>query len=222
MEAKKETIADIVANLRGLCADGDTVVEGRTITRCNFVARDAVEAFAGLIEKAWKDERRLLVIDAENAKEARNKLGVRLNLEFAERCRECKAKVGNAGKLRETVEGLLEWNKKYSVAYAVPVAPVPERAEDVQAARDRAMDAARAALEAPARNCDVGTPKEQAVRKGEYCLRHAPFPDSTCDDCPLRNYNIAQPERPEGYSCDLAWGQLPYAPVMQGDGEGGE
>lgn len=69
---------------------------------------------------------------------------------------------------------------------------------------------------APARNCDVGTAKEQAVRKAEYCLRYAPFEDSNCDACPLHNYNRAQPERMEGYSCDLAWGQLPYEAAQEG------
>lgn len=75
---------------------------------------------------------------------------------------------------------------------------------------------AKAALAAPPRNCDVGTAKEQAVRKGEFCSRYAPFADSNCDACPLRNYNRPQPERMVGYSCDLAWAQMPYDAAQEG------
>lgn len=76
----------------------------------------------------------------------------------------------------------------------------------------------RAALAAPPRNCDVGTAKEQAVRKAKYCHRYSPLPTDNCDNCPLRGYNLASPERAIGYSCDLAWGQLPYTPA-EGDKE---
>lgn len=69
---------------------------------------------------------------------------------------------------------------------------------------------ARGALSAPARNCDVGTAKEQAIRKDDYCLRYSPLPTDDCDACPLRGYNRPNPEHMIGYSCDLAWAQLPY------------
>lgn len=65
-------------------------------------------------------------------------------------------------------------------------------------------------LSTPPRNCDVGTAKEQALRKEAYCLRYSSLPTDNCDNCPLLGYNRASSEHMVGYSCDLAWAQLPY------------
>lgn len=51
-----------------------------------------------------------------------------------------------------------------------------------------------AALSAPPRNCDVGTPEEQAKRWEVYCNeRH-------CEECPWFHAE----------SCEFAWAQMPY------------
>ncbi|MBO6031967.1 MAG: hypothetical protein J6Q22_11040 [Prevotella sp.] len=67
------------------------------------------------------------------------------------------------------------------------------------------MDNAKAALSAPPRQCDVGTEEEQAERQKAYCRKHF-TPDKlggNCRKCPLRNRR--------GWSCQLAWAQMPYA-----------
>lgn len=60
------------------------------------------------------------------------------------------------------------------------------------------------ALSAPARNCDVGTAEEQGERQKEYCREYF-TPDKlggNCRKCPLKNRR--------GWSCQLAWAQMPY------------
>lgn len=73
------------------------------------------------------------------------------------------------------------------------------------------LDACRDALAAPARQCDVGTPEEQAERHKAYCRKHF-TPDQlggNCRKCPLKDRR--------GWSCQLAWAQTPYA--EEGAGE---
>ena len=61
------------------------------------------------------------------------------------------------------------------------------------------FDVAKAALAAPARNCDVGTAEEQVERHREWCSRATNY-SHCCSDC--RN-------------CFARWAQMPYE-------EGGE
>ena len=56
----------------------------------------------------------------------------------------------------------------------------------------------------PIRNCDVGTAEEQGERQKAYCRKHF-TPDKlggNCRKCPLKNRR--------GWSCQLAWAQMPY------------
>ena len=56
----------------------------------------------------------------------------------------------------------------------------------------------------PPRNCDVGTEKEQSERYKAYCRKHF-TPDQlggNCRACPLKDIR--------GWSCQLAWAQMPY------------
>lgn len=62
---------------------------------------------------------------------------------------------------------------------------------------------ARAALAAPPRNCDVGTPKEQSARFDAHCRKHM-----GCLTCPLREKDGGVPKH-----CELAWSQMPYEEV---------
>ena len=57
-----------------------------------------------------------------------------------------------------------------------------------------------AALSAPPRNCDVGTPKEQSARFDAHCRKH-----TGCLTCPLREKDGGVPKH-----CELAWSQMPY------------
>ena len=70
----------------------------------------------------------------------------------------------------------------------------------------QACQKARAVLiSMPQRNCDMGTAEEQAERYNAFCRKHF-TPDKlggNCRECPLRNRR--------GWSCQLAWAQMPYA-----------
>ena len=57
--------------------------------------------------------------------------------------------------------------------------------------------ACRAALAAPLRNCDVGTPDEQSERFGRFCGHYRV---RRCKDCPL----LAK------VPCEFEWAQMPY------------
>lgn len=62
------------------------------------------------------------------------------------------------------------------------------------------------ALSEPPRNCDVGTPEEQARRFDAFCcVRHFPS-EKCCSDCPCHGAD----------RCEFKWGQLPYE---EGDGK---
>lgn len=68
------------------------------------------------------------------------------------------------------------------------------------------MAKAKAALSAPPRNCDVGTPEEQSERWEKFCSEHhkkwigGKIPTGPCD-CPCY----------EGNSCNsFLWAQMPY------------
>ena len=64
-------------------------------------------------------------------------------------------------------------------------------------------ECARAALSAPPRNCDVGTPKEQSARFDAHCRKHM-----GCLTCPLREKDGGVPKH-----CEFAWSQMPYEEV---------
>ena len=70
----------------------------------------------------------------------------------------------------------------------------------------------RAVLAAPARNCDVGTAREQIERFNDFCRAV-----ESCPNCPLyqnlNNYEIHGFGRNE---CMSFWGQLPFAPAEGG------
>ena len=70
-----------------------------------------------------------------------------------------------------------------------------------------------AALAAPARNCDVGTADEQAERFEAECKRH-----NNCSSCQI---HAAWGEFKEGKpkSCQTIWGQMIFAPALEGDAE---
>ncbi len=67
---------------------------------------------------------------------------------------------------------------------------------------------AHAALAAPPRNCDVGSPDEQAKRFFAFCYKHqAPF--GCPENCPFH-------EAPDVNHFRSGWGQLPYDSTKQG------
>ena len=76
-----------------------------------------------------------------------------------------------------------------------------------------ALDKAKAALSAPARNCDVGTAEEQESRYERFCDAHKWVDDEGVNeclsDCPLYR----------ALDCALRWAQMPYE-AEEGVGDG--
>lgn len=72
-----------------------------------------------------------------------------------------------------------------------------------------AKNAYHHALAAPPRNCDVGTPEEQALRYGRFCDKFV-SDKMHCETCPCCG------KIPFG-KCEFAWAQMPYK-----EGEGAE
>ena len=62
---------------------------------------------------------------------------------------------------------------------------------------------AKAALSAPPRECDIGTPYEQANRMRQFCAKQKRDGIINCGYCPIKH----QYQR----DCTLAWAQMPYA-----------
>lgn len=108
----------------------------------------------------------------------------------------CKSlRVGNSAAMREALEALVgvidECNSGNPLWWHIG-------AKGVKPLKD-----ARAALAAPPRNCDVGTPKEQSARFDAHCRKHM-----GCLTCPLREKDGGVPKH-----CELAWSQMPYEEV---------
>ena len=63
-----------------------------------------------------------------------------------------------------------------------------------------------AALTVPVRDCDVGTPDEQAKRYAKFCNGHFTPSDivGDCHKCPLED------KRKMGGRCSFYWAQMPY------------
>lgn len=73
-----------------------------------------------------------------------------------------------------------------------------------------AIDNARAALDEPIRNCEVGTAEEQAKRLDRFCTgRGCRFGGDDANKCPLN---------PD--FCELAWAQMPYQKEDDNGGNG--
>lgn len=114
--------------------------------------------------------------------------------------------VGNAAAMREAVVALLDALDSLGCdeSTATLAAFVPDMA-DSSARCLAAFRKAKAALSAPARQCDVGTPGEQSERMEKaVCSKHR-----GCVRCPLRKAKYSD--------CTLVWAQTPYA--EEGAGE---
>ena len=90
-------------------------------------------------------------------------------------------KLGNSAAMREALEALVgvidECNSGNPLWWHIG-------AKGVKPLKD-----ARAALAAPPRNCDVGTPKEQSARFDDHCRKHM-----GCLTCPLREKGVTSNE----------------------------
>jgi hypothetical protein len=72
-----------------------------------------------------------------------------------------------------------------------------------------AIDNARAALDEPVLNSEMGTPEEQVERWGVFCNRY----DDDCTGCPCDAANAATYT-----NCFAQWEQMPYVENEEVDG----
>lgn len=111
---------------------------------------------------------------------------------------------GNQMKMREaavTVYDALEKLKPFSLQLG-DVGRMREFNHLVCLAKNR-LDAA---LSAPPRQCDVGTPEEQIQQFNDFCDEHynLHYGESECGNCPLWTSGLC------GSDCQLRWAQMPY------------
>ena len=234
---EQETITDIV---KGIRAEVDYIEEtargslkaGENYDGIAFTESDLESALdlaetkrkeADRLEAAHKREvdalkQRCAELNAEVA--AKDEVIKRLNDAIAEEQRremataEKSSAVGNAAKLREALDdtvGLLE-----GILEAFKQGTGGVYTSDVS----EAIDKARAALAAPPRNCDVGTPDEQARRFEDFCLEYIGCAEETggrhCVGCPLEKASKKATQK-----CELYWAQMPYVET-EGDSDGNE
>lgn len=78
---------------------------------------------------------------------------------------------------------------------------VAENCNDQQTAKymNDIIAMVQAALSEPPRNCDVGTPEEQARRFDTFCSAHHFQSEKCCSGCPC-----------QGAECEFKWSQMPY------------
>lgn len=113
----------------------------------------------------------------------------------------------NSSAIREAAEKLVGYLPKFLDAVNYYVIDGYYRScydKDLKELRGR-MDFLKSALAAPARNCDVGTAKEQAERFKAFCLPQV-LKCSENSSCPAKH-----PCNEIGIQyCQLKWAQLPY------------
>ncbi len=166
--SERETLADIVADLRGRadCAErhGDRETHNDGVATLLRSIADRIEAIDSA--DAWRSL----------------------------------YTPGNAAAMREAVVALLDALDSLGCdeSTATLAAFVPDMA-DSSARCLAAFRKAKAALSAPARQCDVGTADEQSERMEKaVCSKHY-----GCVRCPLRKAKYSD--------CSLGWAQTPYA-----------
>lgn len=192
MASENETIAGIVAVMRHdaeLCHDiwlNDPNNNSQSDSICEIL-----NDYARHIEAAWKREREELeryvaskMLDGATIVDNR----------------------GNAAAMREALvkcSGIaLQWQADEADGVA-GTTDKPSARSAAEAVMDMEFEI-NAALAEPPRNCDVGTAEEQGKRHNAFCRKHF-TPDrlgGNCRKCPLKDRR--------GWSCQLAWAQMPY------------
>lgn len=121
--------------------------------------------------------------------------------------------VGNAAKLRKALEKIIDLERTMQeginrAGYATGGEAGHYFYKSVQLAKS--------ALAAPPRNCDVGSPTEQAERFKRFCKEHTDSGrNPSCGMCPI--LPAINRGGTEGL-CPFHWGQLPYDVTQEGDG----
>ena len=173
---KQETIADIIAEKRLRAAEMEKTLGDQH----SFV--ESLKDDADRLEAAWKREKSVIEADALSAgglvQAMRQKMATAEN----------SSAVGDAAKLREALS---------DACYAMFNFLKTQNGGHEEMAN--ALDKAKAALAAPARNCDVGTAEEQSRRFCAFCRPRL----EPCDGCPCL-------EGSRHGRCEFGWAQMPY------------
>ena len=226
-DEKQDTIAHIVAEMRGkefddphLNADG--IIGARRLAR----------GWADRIEAAWNRERPQPDPEWEFICERCRDGDLEPDCEYYGEPNGCNSPIygehpkanpaGNAAEMREALELAIKVGDwccshtddpleccEYSCIYQVE--------PHGEAGADCPWKKIRAALAAPPRNCDVGTPEEQSKRYGAYCAEFGRHSDGSpkCIGCPLETRAMKI-----GGMCELAWAQMPYEAKQKGENDG--
>lgn len=152
---------------------------------------DKLRTYADRIEAAYKREHAEWHAETEAAKEDRNRVACRMRREFAEKCRACKAAPGNAAALREALTAFvdsIQWlcDGDERGIFKKQFAPL--------------LSDARAALAAPARNCDkygMDDIKGMDADFGAFCQQYGAKDGENCVGCPIKHM--------DNLCCHAAW-----------------
>jgi hypothetical protein len=191
MSDKTESVADCVATMRR-----GTKIRGFWRS-CDL--NEILAYRADRIEAAWKREKAEVEADA---------LEVGGIVEAA-RTAEKSSAVGNAAAMREALESFMVGSCVYPCVESCGYDPIDEICMRCAASPENDGDCpyekARKALAAPPRNCDVGTPEEQAQRFHDFCVGNSSGINGMCKlTCPCIDcFDKCQ--------CLTKWAQTPYA-----------
>lgn len=126
-------------------------------------------------------------------------------------------KANSMAAMREALERAIDAIQTMIALYdeehtaAVQIGATWERSDTSEA--NAIIEQARAALAAPPRNCDVGTADEQTERYYAACHRY-----DHCTSCPVfarwGTFAVGKPK-----SCQMIWGQMPFAKAEGGADE---
>jgi hypothetical protein len=172
---KRETLADIVAQIRAAAyiQNADTP--------------KSVLRLADRIEAAWKRQEQCYL---DQIRDAVNMIG-------HERFVAKHPPVGNAAAMREALE-----YAGNELRRAIEDSRYGDDVVYLVGCMRTVAAACRAALAAPARNCDVGTAEEQGNRMRRFCAKQKRNGIINCGYCQIKH----QYER----DCTLDWAQMPY------------
>lgn len=173
-----ETLSDIVAEMR---RNGDAWCEDKSTNKTECLGLITLK-YAARIEAAWRREKAEAEADA---------------LVVGGIVEEERHKPGNAAAMREALEhiGIIA-EAMYSDS---------GDCNSVNANTVSILNLVRAALAAPARQCDVGTATEQAERFVKHCQSFLNRDGiKACAGCPCCGVVMYG-------KCELAWAQTPYA-----------
>lgn len=208
MSDTPETLSAILAEFRAFAlraADEDKTISPESV----LLLADKVEAaeererrkYERLHECFWSDGaiqnivRQLL--DERNDLRNQNPKASEVAAHFAQLLTKATTPApGNAAALREALE-YIAWKSRNAINSKTTGA---ERANVLAAYLMDFRDTARAALAAPARNCDVGTAEEQKERFKAFCE------ERDCYKCPFYGNS----------DCPLEWAQMPFATAEGG------